>query len=153
LPGPAAAGSWQRLGDVCRRFVSELDRRNESIAESRERFDVPRTLGGIAENDAQAIRCRVETSFEVDEDIRGPEPFAQLIACHDLARPLQKGVQELEGLALQSDFDTVFAQLAGARIELEDAKPYNPASAGRTGAGHRREGVYCVPCLTPFQSV
>ena len=57
--------------------------------------------------------------LEVDEVIGGPEPFAQLVAGHQLARPLDQCLQNLNRLIGNFEAGRSLPKLAAANIELE----------------------------------
>jgi hypothetical protein len=57
--------------------------------------------------------------LEVDVDALAPEVRVQLLARHQVARPLDQEGQQLEGLALERNPTPRALQLAGAEIEPE----------------------------------
>jgi hypothetical protein len=78
--------------------------------------------------------------IEIDEDVLGPELIAELVAGHDLAGLREQQLQNPERLVLQPDLEAMFAQFAGARIELVRAEPHGRTSRGTSGS-HSRDAV------------
>jgi hypothetical protein len=50
--------------------------------------------------------------FEINEGVGGPEPLAQLVPGHELARPLEENPQNLERLLGERAVTAVRPQLA-----------------------------------------
>jgi hypothetical protein len=63
---------------------------------------------------------------EIDKGVGGPEFFLHLFARYDFAAMLQQHQQNLKGLFLKPDLQTVLAQFTGSKIHLEDAKTEPP---------------------------
>jgi hypothetical protein len=57
--------------------------------------------------------------FEIDERTVRPESLLELVACDNVARPLQQRAKDLEGLLLQTDPPRASAQLARANVQFE----------------------------------
>ena len=51
--------------------------------------------------------------------------MAQLVARHEIARPLDEQPQDLKRLIREADSGALLSELAGLQIELEDAKAQN----------------------------
>jgi hypothetical protein len=64
---------------------------------------------------------------KVNEGVRGPESLLQFFARDYFSGALQQQRQHLKGLALQTEFYAVLAQLARAQVELEHSKPRESA--------------------------
>ncbi len=92
---------------------------------------------GVAERAAQSLNRGVHAVFEVHEGIGGPEAFLQLLASEEFAGLFEEEREDLEGAAGEADFAAVFAQFAGAQINLVgvEAKPI-----------HRRNLIADVGC-------
>src|SRR6266540_2704249 len=73
-----------------------LDRRDQPVPAARNRFDEPRVLARILERIAKLLDRVVQTSVEVDERIRSPEPLAQLVTRDDFAGALQRGAATID---------------------------------------------------------
>jgi hypothetical protein len=67
---------------------------------------------------------------EVDERIRWPELVPQLLSGHHLARPLQEQGQQAKGLILQTDLQSLPAQLPGPEVDLERPEAEDPRRGG-----------------------
>jgi hypothetical protein len=58
--------------------------------------------------------------IEVHEGIGRPQLLPQFVACHHLARVLQKQGQDPEWLVLNLDLQSVLAELTCAKVNFED---------------------------------
>ena len=92
------------------------------------------------------LRGIVQTLFEVNKRIRGPDPLLQFIACDYLTAMLQQHLQEEEGLILKFDLNALFSQLPGTLVNLKEPET-NQARPGLVGCVHAGEhpvedGVY-----------
>ena len=95
------------------------DRSDEAIAAPGQGLDELRRFGRIPECLAGLLDRRVQAVLEVHERVGFPEPFAQLLARADLARPFEQQRQDLSRLLLQPDPMALPVQLAAATIEFE----------------------------------
>ncbi len=102
--------------------ASALDRSNEPVSATGQRFDVARTGSGVSQRLANLVDGRVQAVVEVDERVGGPELLLQLFARDHLARPLQQQSQHLKGLLLQAQLDAALAQFSRAEVQLEDSE-------------------------------
>src|SRR5262249_20147857 len=93
---------------------------------SRERLDVARMLGGIAEHEAQPVDGGVQTAIEIDEHVGRPQLSLQLVACDQPPWVLEQDEQDLERLPLQLLIDAVPPQLARPGVELEGTETEDP---------------------------
>ena len=100
-------------------------RGDETVAAARKRFDVARIFVGVAERAAQSLDRGVHAVFEIHEGVGGPEAFLQFLAGEEFAGLFEEKREDLEGAAGEADLAAVFAQLAGAEINLigVEAKP------------------------------
>jgi hypothetical protein len=112
--GRRRGGCWRRGGrrGLGRRTGARLQRADEPVSLPRQRLDVARRVGVVAERTAEAAHRAVQRRVEVD-DARRPERRLQVVAGDDLARPRQQRLQHGERLALQPDADIPPDQLAG----------------------------------------
>jgi hypothetical protein len=94
----------------------------EPVASPGHGLDEARIACGIAEGVSQAADRRIEAVIKIDESIGRPEPAAQLFASNDFSGLFKKLGEDLEGLLLQPDFQTLTPQLAGAQVKFEYAK-------------------------------
>ena len=64
---------------------SPLHRRDKPVSAARQRFNVARHLGGVAERLAKARNRIVQAMVEIDERVGGPNLRAQLLASDHIA--------------------------------------------------------------------
>ena len=124
----------RRSGPAC------FDRGHETVAPAGQRLHEPRTVGGIVQGIPQPLDRAVEADVEVHERVAGPEGLADLLARHDLARPLEEEGEDLEGLLLQPDLRPVLVELTRGRVELEASESVR--RAGLSGF-HERAPRHC----------
>jgi hypothetical protein len=131
-PGRWSLGlRWRRLRlrdtSVARRgsaFVPDADSdgSDEAVAATRQRFDEPWTVGGIAERGPQLRDGDVEAPLEVDEGLLAPQPSTQFVTRHELARTLDECRQQLKGVVLKPDLGALFREFASSEIGPEHSK-------------------------------
>jgi hypothetical protein len=80
---------------------------------------------------AQLPDSRAEAVIEIHEGIGGPQLLPQFLARHRLAGTLQQQAKDLEGLLLNLDPESVFAQVAGAQVGLERSEANGLMPGGR----------------------
>ena len=97
-------------------------RGDEPVATARHRLDKAGRVGRVAQRVAQSLHGGVQPVLEVDEGVVGPQALAELVASHELARPLEQHREQLQWLLLKAETCARLSQLARAQIELEDAK-------------------------------
>src|SRR5580692_2391299 len=108
-----------RCGCSLARHVYESQK---SVPVSRDGFDIAWTLRGIAEGRAQLGHGFVEAAIKIDEGVGRPKFLAEFLAGYHFPRMFQQKRENLEGLLLQLDSNTAFAQLCRAQIHFKDAK-------------------------------
>jgi len=123
-----------------------IDARDKAVTAARNGLDKARSISRVAQSFPQPLRGIVQTLFEVNKRIRGPDPLLQFLACDDLTGMLQQHLQEEEWLFLKFDLDTLSSQLSGTLVNLKEPET-NQARPGSTGCVHAREhpveeGVY-----------
>jgi hypothetical protein len=69
-------------------------------------------LGGIAQSQTEPIRRGVQAALKIHHQIARPHPLSQFVAAYYFAGPLQQGLQQLNGLALQLDLHAVLPEFA-----------------------------------------
>jgi hypothetical protein len=119
----------QRGGAV---FVMLDNRNQEAIAAAVESLDVSRRFGRIAEGRAQLGHGLVQAAVEIDEGVGGPKFLAEFLSGNQFAGTFEEQREDLEGLLLQPDSNSVLAKLTGAKLNFKNAKPQSP---GRTLSG------------------
>jgi hypothetical protein len=86
--------------------------------------------GAVAQRLAQPANGGVQVVLEIDEDIVGPEPPLEVLACDHLPGVFDERRQYLEGLLAEPDPHPALEELTGRQIEVEAVE----ADDG----GHRR---------------
>jgi hypothetical protein len=89
------------------------DRPDEPISDARQRLDVPRRLGIVAERDTQLAHHGVQAVVEIDDALR-PEHLHQPLACDHFARMGEELDQHSQRLLGETLGSSVAQQLAGA---------------------------------------
>ena len=110
---------------------SSLDLADEAVATLRQRLDIARCIGFVAERLAQFLDRRVQAVVEINERVGGPEALANLLAGDQLAGLLQQDFENLDRLALQLQPDAILTELSALRVELEGAETENRVSRRR----------------------
>jgi hypothetical protein len=64
--------------------------------------------------------------IEIHEGVSGPQRLAKLLSGDDVAGALNQRGQNLQGLVLESDADTVLVQLSRPKIHFKIAKADSP---------------------------
>src|SRR5205809_7946068 len=121
-------GQWRRGPRLC-------ERGDEPVTPAREGLDVTGGLGRVAQGLPQLPHGRVEAVVEVDERIRWPELVPQLLSGHHLARTLQEQGQQAKRLILQTDLQSLPAQLPGGEVDFEGPEAEDPPRGGELGHG------------------
>jgi hypothetical protein len=80
--------------------------------------------------------------IEIDKRIRGPDFFAQLVACNDLTGILQQGNEHLKRLFLEPYAGAVLAQFSGVQVDFKNAEAQQPGFV--IGGRHRHGGAPVV---------
>src|SRR6266705_3785162 len=119
---------WRRGPWLCQRG-------DEPVTPAREGLYVTGGLGRVAQGLPQLPHGRVEAVVEVDERIRGPELVPQLLSGHHLARTLQEQGQQAKRLILQTDPQSLPAQLPGREVYFEGPEAEDPARGSRLRHG------------------
>ena len=101
---------------------ADSDGRDEAVAATRQGFDEPGAVGGIAERRPQLRDGDVEAPLEVDEGLITPQPSPQFVTRHELARMLNEYRQQLKRLVLEPDLDALFPKLASSKSALKTPK-------------------------------
>ena len=106
--------------------IGHARRGDEPVAPPRHRLDKAGRVGRVAQRVAQPFHRGVQSVFEVDEGIIGPEALAEFFARDKLARLFEQHREQLQRLLLKAETCARLSQLARAQIEFEDAKPDEP---------------------------
>jgi hypothetical protein len=116
LRGTSVAGRGNAL-----LLRGDSDGRDEAVSATRQGFNEPGTVGGIAERCPQLRDGDVEAPLEVDESL-APQSSPQFVTRHELARTLDEYREEVKWFALQFDLDALSPQLAGTEIDLKGSE-------------------------------
>lgn len=73
----------------------------------------------VAESLPEFLDRSVETLFEVDERVFWPQAFVQFFASYKFAGMFEKNAEDLNGLGLEFETDTVAEKFAGVKIDFE----------------------------------
>lgn len=101
-----------------------MDGRDETVSLARNRFDVLRFVGGVAERVAKRAESGVEIGVEIDVGIGGPKARANFIAANDAAGAFEKNRENLKRLLVELDFETIAAQVALREIDFKCAEAH-----------------------------
>jgi hypothetical protein len=129
---PAPAIGRGRIGGA--KGVWRRRARDEAIAAPRDGLDESGCIGRVTEGVAQSLDRGVQPVFEIDECVGRPEAIAQLFPCDRLSPAFEQHCQDAKGLLAKINRRPVPAQLPGARVQLELAKP--DARLGRQERSH-----------------
>ena len=95
---------------------------DEAIPASCDRFDETGTRRRVTDGVANPVDRLVHSVIEVHERVGAPQPGPKLLACDDLARPLNQHRQDLKRLFLQPYPHAALPQLSRAKLDFEDAE-------------------------------
>ena len=101
--------------------LSTFDRRDESVAPPRQRFDKARTFRRIAQHLANLVDGCVQIVIDIDESVR-PQPLLQFVPGHNLAGGLQQDGQNLKRLASEFQLQPALAQFSRLKVNFEGGK-------------------------------
>ena len=68
--------------------------------------------------------------IEIAEGVRWPESVAKFFSCDHLAGMLEQHAQDLKGLVLKLQLDSILTQLACRNVYLEGSEPHNTRKLG-----------------------
>jgi len=97
---------------------------DKAIAVPGQRFDEAGRRRVVPQGFAQSFDGTVDAVLEIDEGILRPELLPDLFAGHQFARALQQHGQDLEGLTMKLDFQSLLAQFSSAKVNFKDTKMY-----------------------------
>ncbi len=110
-----------------------FDGGEEAVAAAGEGLDEAGVGCGVSEGLADAVDGGVETVLVVDEGSVGPEGAADFLAGEEVAGPVEEQEQDLEGLSVELDADSLAAELAGDAVCLKSGEA---VAASWDGLGH-----------------
>ena len=95
---------------------------DEAVAPPRQGLDIDRLFRRFTQCVAQSFDSRIDAVIELDDGVVRPEPLPDVLAQHHLARVIEQHEQDLEGLVLKANADSVFAQFGRSNVQLEGSK-------------------------------
>jgi hypothetical protein len=101
-----------------------FDASDEAVATSWDSFDVAGFFGGIGQRIPQFLDRAVQAGIEVNKSVLRPKFLLQFLAGDQLAGTLQQDDQQLKGLVLKLNANTILVQFARTRVHLEGAEAY-----------------------------
>jgi hypothetical protein len=111
---------------------------DEAVASARKRLYVAGFVRRFTQRVPQPLHGRVDAVVELDYGVVGPELVADLLAQNYLAGAFKEHPEDLKGLVLKPDADTVFAQLSRTDIQLKWAESdIRSRASARAGFGSR----------------
>ena len=113
---------------------SSLDHRNPHIAAPRDRLQVARRLGVVAEVMADLADGGVDPLFEVDVRLAAPQLLLDLLARDHLAGAADEEQQQARRLMGEAEDESGAAQLPGLGVELERSEAQHHRFTVRTAA-------------------
>src|SRR5271166_4269919 len=109
-----------RLGiDRCFRRQFDVRRRNPAVAATVDGSNEDWILGGISERVAQALDGAADSEVEIDEHVIRPQRLAKFLVRNDFVGTAQQELQRPKRQVLDSDLDSISAQLVGTQVSLE----------------------------------
>jgi hypothetical protein len=80
---------------------------------------------GVVQRCSQFFHRCVQAVIEFDESALGPKLAPNILASYYPSLRLQQDKQQLKGLVLQGDTETLFSQLSRARVSLKNPETIN----------------------------
>ena len=146
------ARTLRRSGDFGRPW-EVLDRRDERVSAARQRADIARHLGPIAEREPDPADRGIDAVLEVDVLLPSPDGRMDLVARNDPAGMLHEQEKNAERLVREENDHSRTPQLPGGGIELEGSEPQQLVLHGTSVAGspstqsYGSKNVHRVMCL------
>lgn len=97
---------------------------DKAIAVPGQRFDEAGRRGVVPQGLTQSFDGTVDAVFEIDEGILRPELLPDLFAGHQFAWTFQQHGQDLEGLTVQLNLQSLLAQFSSAKVNFKDTEMY-----------------------------
>jgi len=106
----------------CEPNLSDLSRRNKSIATPRQSLDKTGTFRRIAQHLANLVYGSIQVVIEIDKRVR-PKPLLQSFPSDHLTGSLQQDGENLERLAREFEFHSSLAQFSCPKVNFEGSEP------------------------------
>jgi hypothetical protein len=119
-----------------------FNRNNQPVSPSWQSLHVARTFRLITEGLPEPLNRIIQAHVEIYERVRGPKPLAKFLAGNHFAGPLDQKGQNLEGLVLQLNLQTMLAKLARVQICLERSEAYSTLLGGYLHIQRKAEEAY-----------
>jgi hypothetical protein len=105
-------------------MIGRLDLAYEAITLPGNSLDIARIIGRISQGVPQSPYRGVDAMVELDNGLVRPEALPNLLARDYFAGRFEKHLQDLEGLLLESNPVSLFAQFAPSTVQLEWAEAH-----------------------------
>ena len=99
-----------------------MDGGDKAVASAGQSLDETGASGRVAEGFADAVDSGVEAVFVIDKGAVRPDCLRDFFASKDFAGALEEHEEDLEGLGVELDPDSLLAKFSGGRVRLEDSK-------------------------------
>jgi hypothetical protein len=99
-----------------------VHRRQQTITPARYGLDESWILGGVAQGVTQAADGGIQTVIEINVRICRPEAPAEFFPGYYFTGMFQQNREDLKGLLLKADADTVATQLASLHIHFKNTE-------------------------------
>jgi hypothetical protein len=104
--------------------IGDLSLPDEAVALPGDGLDISRAIGRVPQSAPQSPYRGVDTKIEFDYGLVRPEALANLLARNNFARGFEQHLEDLEGLLLEPNSATLFAQFAFSEVQLEWAEAH-----------------------------
>ena len=104
--------------------ADSLDRSDKPVASPRQRLDETGIGGRISQHLAKFVNACAQAVVEINEGVPGPKRVAEFLARNEFSALPEQCNQKEVGLSLELDPDASLSELAGAKIDLENAETH-----------------------------
>jgi len=111
-----------RIGYLHRRDRGGFDRRKKAVSQAGKSFDIKRIFSRVTERNAEAVNGSIQSAFEIDKNIGGPESRTELFTRDQTSRRFDEGGKDLKWPMLQADAHAMLAQFSRFEVQLEGAE-------------------------------
>jgi hypothetical protein len=119
-------------------YVLLCELSHKAIASSSQGLDISWCFDFVSQDFTEPFDIGVETVFEVDEGVGGPEALANLFAGNQLAGLFEQDGEDFDGLALQFELEVVPPQFFSVWVEGEGAEADFMPLVVRLRNGHKK---------------
>jgi len=111
--------------------IGVADGSDEAIATAGNRFDVPGFVGIVSKRVANLPYAEVDAAFKVHEGVVAPNVALKLLPGDDLTGALRKQQEDAEGLWMDFQGESGFAQFSVRGVQFEFAETDRRGRLGR----------------------